>query len=379
MRGSCDKKVNLLCIEFRSPSPARRRKDHCSTLGGCSAQQADEQLSHAGIEKIACRERSKDRPHPPHHKPDAQPVSAPKARSPSFLFARRLCWPNKNDNGSANPPIREEIARQELGMGSIRTMMNYVVRGESAVFNAADRAASYWPQDPHEIEVHDLRDEIDALSLDRNGFIVARGHSPATELTDPIARMAEFGREAEVLVAGLTGASKVISFGGMYRSDKSSAADGNLPAFGAHVDYGARTVRDFALDHLPPDEAERRLAGRHMLINIWRPIKPVERTPLALCDASTVARDDLFPSEVVGGLGDAGRRSLHGFNLAHNPAHRWTWLPQMQPEEAFVFRLFDSDPDAVQFTGHSAIADPNSPADAAPRESLEIRTIAFLD
>ena len=264
-------------------------------------------------------------------------------------------------------------------MSAIRTTINYVVRGESAVFNAADRAASYWPKDPHEVAVHDLRGEIDTLAFDRNGFVVARGPSAAVGMSDSGARMAQFAREAEDLVAGLTGARRVISFGGMFRTDAPTSADGNLPAFGAHVDYGARTVRDFTLDQIAPEDAERLLAGRHMLINVWRPLRTVERAPLALCDASTVSRSDLFPSEVVGGLGDAGRRSLFGFNLAYNPAHRWTWLPRMQPDEAFVFRLFDSDGDAVQFTGHTAIDVPGTPADAAPRESLEIRTIAFLE
>jgi hypothetical protein len=264
-------------------------------------------------------------------------------------------------------------------MGSITTTINYVVRGEDAVFNAADREKSYWPKDPHEVQVHDLRPELDALSLDRNGFIVARGPSATTTLTDETARAEAYAREATDLVTALTGAAKVITFGAMYRTDAASSADGNLPAFGAHVDYGARTVRDFTMDHLPAEEAERRLAGRHMLINIWRPLKTVERSPLALCDASTVAGSDLFSSEVRGGLGDSGRRSLWGFNLAYNPAHRWTYLPAMRADEAFVFRLFDSDPDAVQFTGHTAIKDPNAAADAAPRESLEIRTIAFLD
>lgn len=271
------------------------------------------------------------------------------------------------------------LRAKERQVAAITTTVTYVVRGESAVFNAADRAASYWPKDPHEVAVHDLRGEIDALGFDRNGFVVARGPSVAAGMTDAAARMAAYGRECEALVAQLTGAKRVISFGGMYRSDAPDSADGNLPAFGAHVDYGARTVRDFTLDQIEPEEAERLLAGRHMLINVWRPLKPVERSPLALCDASTVSRDDLFPSEVVGGLGDARRRSLFGFNLAYNPAHRWTWLPDMQPDEAFVFRLFDSDPDAVQFTGHTAIAVPGTPDNAAPRESLEIRTIAFLD
>ena len=179
--------------------------------------------------------------------------------------------------------------------------------------------------------------------------------------------------------ARLTGAAKVVTFGTMLRTDAPDAGDGNLPAFGAHVDYGARTVRDFTLDLMPEEEAERRLTKRHMLINIWRPLRTVERTPLALCDASTVLREDMFPSEVRGGLGDSRRRSLWGFNLAYNPDHRWYYAPRMQPDEAYVFRLYDSDPDAVQFTGHSAFEDPRAAADAPPRQSIEIRTIAYLD
>ena len=31
-----------------------------------------------------------------------------------------------------------------------------------------------------------------------------------------------------------------------------------------------------------------------MLINVWRPISTVESAPLAVCDASTVRREDLF-------------------------------------------------------------------------------------
>ena len=50
----------------------------------------------------------------------------------------------------------------------------------------------------------------------------------------------------------------------------------------------------------------------------------------------------------------------------------------MQPWEALVFKLFDSDPEATQHTAHSAFDDPNTPPDAAPRQSVEMRTIAYL-
>ena len=103
----------------------------------------------------------------------------------------------------------------------------------------------------------------------------------------------------------------------------------------------------------------------------------VESAPFALCDARTVRREDMFDSEIVGGLGGLDF-SLWGFNLAYSPDHRWYWMPHMQPWEVFAFKLFDSDPDAVQFTAHTAFEDPTASGDAAPRQSIELRTIAFL-
>ncbi len=259
----------------------------------------------------------------------------------------------------------------------VRATMKYVVRGEKATFHPGDRARSYWPVDEHEVTIRDVRPLRDRLSFDRNGFVLADEPTDVADFTDKDA-LARYCRQTEALVRRLTGADKVVSFGPIVRTNAGGAHGHNQPAHGAHVDYGARTVADFTRDLLPADEAERRLAGRHMLINVWRPVVMVESAPLAVCDASTVRREDLFDSEVVGGLGDFNRRSLWGFNLAHDPAHRWYWVPHMQPWEALAFKLFDSDADAVQFTAHSAFEDPNTPPDAAPRQSIEVRTIAYM-
>ncbi len=266
---------------------------------------------------------------------------------------------------------------QDLMTYDIEATMKYVVRGEKATFHPGERDKSYWPGDEHTVTIHDIRPELDELALERNGFVVANEPVDVTDFTDAD-ELARYCRLTEGLVQRLTGADKVISFGPMIRTNASGAHGHNQPAHGAHVDYGLRTVSDFTRDMLPADEAERRLQGRFMLINVWRPIVMVESTPLAVCDARTVRREDLFDSEVVGGLGDFRRRSLWGFNLAYTPDHRWCWVPHMQPWEALVFKLFDSDPDAVQFTAHSAFEDPNTPPDAAPRQSIELRTIAYL-
>ncbi len=261
---------------------------------------------------------------------------------------------------------------------AVMAELRFVVRGEKSIFYAADRARSYWPADPHTVAIHDVRPIADKLAFDRNGFLMLDQPTAVGDLADRAEVDARYVPEVEALVARLTGAAKVISFGLMMRTDDPAAGDGNQPAFGAHIDYGARTVRDQALRILGEEEGERRLAGRHVLINVWRPIRTVERTPLALCDASTIGAEDLFESEIRGGLGDAGRKSLFGFNLAHTERQRWYYVPRMRPEEVFVFKLFDSDPSRVQFTAHTAFNDPTSPPDARPRQSIEIRTIAFM-
>jgi hypothetical protein len=179
------------------------------------------------------------------------------------------------------------------------------------------------------------------------------------------------------LATQLNGAARVLTFGPVARTDDPASRQGRLPSFGAHVDYGRRTIEDITRDMLGAG-ADEWLARRVVLMNFWRPIAPVQRSPLALCDASTVAATDLWPSEVRGGLMDANRPPLYGFNLSYNPAHRWYYVPHMQPDEVFAFKLYDSEPGVPQWTGHSAFVDPDTPADAPPRQSIEIRTISFI-
>lgn len=241
----------------------------------------------------------------------------------------------------------------------VTASIKYVVRGEKSTFHPGAREKSYWPGEPHDVTIHDMRPIADRLSFERNGFVLLDEPSAVKDFSAEGAIEA-YSRECEALVRQLTGADKVISFGPILRTNATGTHGHNQPAFGAHVDYGDRTVRDFTCDLLPKEEADRRLQGRYMLINLWRPIVMVESAPLALCDASTVKREDLFDSEVVGGLGDFNRRSLWGFNLAFSPVQRWYWVPHMQPWEVLAFKLFDRirAPSSSPPTAHSTIRTP---------------------
>lgn len=178
------------------------------------------------------------------------------------------------------------------------------------------------------------------------------------------------------LVKRVSGADEVFAFLGIWRGGDDVKGGG--PALSAHVDFNPAAVRDW-IGKVAPDRADELRGKRLVNINVWRGTRPVENYPLAVCDARSVERSDFL--QVSLGKPEGGFRDgmPAGLNMAWNPRHEWYYFPDMQPDEALVFRLCDTaDPD-WKFTGHTAFEDPTSRADAPPRESFEVRTIAVFD
>ncbi len=51
----------------------------------------------------------------------------------------------------------------------------------------------------------------------------------------------------------------------------------------------------------------------------------------------------------------------------------------MRRDEALIFKVFDSETDGrARFTAHTSFEDPNTPDDAPPRESIEMRALVFF-
>lgn len=178
------------------------------------------------------------------------------------------------------------------------------------------------------------------------------------------------------LVKDLTGAQEVFAFMGIWRGGEDEKGGG--PALSAHVDFNEAALRMW-LPRLAPDRVEELSGKRLVNINVWRGTKPVENSPLAVCDARTVEKSDFL--RVCFGKQEGGFQEgmPAGLNMAYNPAHQWYYFPDMQPDEALVFRLFDTANPDWAMTGHTAIVDPTADPDSPRRESFEVRTIAVFD
>ena len=52
----------------------------------------------------------------------------------------------------------------------------------------------------------------------------------------------------------------------------------------------------------------------------------------------------------------------------------------MRRDEALVFKVYDSEINGrARFTPHTSFDDPNTPADAPARQSIEVRAFAFFN
>jgi len=228
------------------------------------------------------------------------------------------------------------------------------------------------------VAIRNARLTPDAFTLEREGFLLTGHETGVKDFYDEDEVKSVYDRETELMVKDFTGASRVVVFDHTIRvsSEKDHAEKGlRQPVRIIHNDYTERSGPQRVRDLLPADEAEDLLKRRFVVVQIWRPIRtPVQQMPLAICDAQSIAPGDLVAADL-----QYQDRVGEIYQMAYNPDHRWFYFPDMARNEALVFKCYDSVTDGrSRFTAHTAFEDPTSPPDAAPRESIETRTLAFF-
>lgn len=214
------------------------------------------------------------------------------------------------------------------------------------------------------------------LSLDEQGFVFVEHKTQVKDFFDENQLKTIYYPEIEQLIRSQSGASRVVIFDHALRSGDESEREEKLirnPVLQAHNDYtewsGPNRLREIL-----PDQADELLKRRFAIIQVWRAInRPIQSNPLALADARSIAFEDLMVAE---------RRYPHRvgqtYRLKFNPEHRWIYFPEMRPDEAIVFKVYDSDKTRARFTAHTSFDDPSTPPGAPPRQSIEMRAFAFF-
>jgi hypothetical protein len=231
---------------------------------------------------------------------------------------------------------------------------------------------------PRTVQIRNARTVVGELSLDKQGFELTHQETAVRDFYDKAEVEAVYYPEVERLLKQATGAEKVVIFDHQVRNiELAKRGEKNAREYGkaVHNDYTAKSGPRRVRDHLLPAEAEQRLKHRFLEVNVWRPIRgPIESTPLAVCDASSIDAKDFVPSDLIyrDKIGET-------YRFTYNPNHRWFYFPRLEKNEVILLKCYDSEEDGrARFTAHSAFEDPTSGPDAAPRESIEVRALVFF-
>jgi len=259
--------------------------------------------------------------------------------------------------------------------------LNYLQYDGTRPVNYAYPAPEGVPQSsgtfvPHRVRIESGRRQVERPTLHRHGFELLGHQSAVTDFSDEATIRGDYYAETATLLRVATGAEKVVIFDHTLRFDQTGHAEQGIrePVRRVHNDQTFVSAPRRVRDHLPADEAELRLRHRFAIINVWRPIgAPVQTAPLALCDARSIAREDLVPSDLV-------YRDKVGetYSVQHNSNHRWYYFPEVRPDEVVLLKIYDSlTHGASRMTAHTAFDHPATRPDAPARRSIELRTLVF--
>ncbi|KAK3994435.1 hypothetical protein QBC44DRAFT_391705 [Cladorrhinum sp. PSN332] len=225
--------------------------------------------------------------------------------------------------------------------------------------------------------ISDITGEEDSYTLDKHGFEYVKHESEDKEFTDEQAIRSHYYPECEKLIKDVTGASCVHIFNHKVRRGptqwhhlglhgKNLANRG--PVTRTHVDQSYLGA-ELRLRHEFPEDADSLLSNRYQIINIWRPIAPILKDPIAVADANSVPDADLVGAKMV-----EDEFEGESWVVRHNPKHRWYFKYRMTPADVLLIKCFDSNEEVARRALHSAFEDPQYREEAS-RQSIEVRCL----
>ncbi|KAI0538325.1 hypothetical protein GGR58DRAFT_501320 [Xylaria digitata] len=252
--------------------------------------------------------------------------------------------------------------------------------------DAQDRRKDKLAWDIKDVLVEDIRDRGEEFQLDTRGFTAVQipgftdliDHETIEKEYIPVVKnMAEeeLGGVGIVLLIDWRIRSSENKTENEEKINYSNLLSPLLPFNYAHTDMAPiAVIRRIQNDY--PEQAERMLRQRIRAVNVWKPLgHPVSEWSLAMCDGVTLAPDDVVETDAV------RRGFINTFYYSkYSENQKWYFLKNQTPDEALIFKHFDSDPDVpVPFTLHSSIKQNHVPENSVRRKSIEIRLLVFSD
>lgn len=161
------------------------------------------------------------------------------------------------------------------------------------------------------------------------------------------------------------------------------------PAHRCHIDLSIPYAKTVITQHLhrfnKADQVDTVLAGKWQLLNVWRPLKTIHRSPLAVADSTTIPRSDQIDLKyerkfIVGGeerkLDVENNFTMAPSNEGEGKKHQFYYMYEQKPDEVVIFKTGESDESlAAGPVTHTAFEVPGT-EHLPTRENIEVRVLA---
>lgn len=239
--------------------------------------------------------------------------------------------------------------------------------------------------EPHVVPIHNVRGT--PVSYDVEGFALFPHTTRLTDVRDPEQVKTIYRQELADVVREVTGAARVAVWEGgaarlAARHDEFGAQGTTYPSPTVHGDYTENSAPGVITGLIGEEEAKIWLERRYAIFSLWRAFSdPPQDVPLCLLDYTTLrVSQERQLGDVYYGKGPLDKRMhLEGSGYLYSPAHRWCYFRDMTRDELLFIKTYDADHTKAWQTPHTSFVDPSAPADAQPRESLDIRVAVCWD
>lgn len=249
-----------------------------------------------------------------------------------------------------------------------------------ASVGGGDSTAHHGDYIQQSVTLHNARHRADALSLDREGFVLRPQTSAVTDFYDDVQIQSLYEAEVSELVMAETGARRVAIFDHTRRSSSvevQKAQGIRESARIVHNDYTARSGPNRLRDYYAraPEKFDALMQRRFAIVNVWRSMRgTVQNAPMAFCDAQTM------PEQCVVSVTRQARDRMGEIQMAtHHGDQRWHYFEAQTAQEALLFKTYDSAEDGrTRFVLHTAFDHPAATSETPARESIETRCFVFF-
>ena len=223
-------------------------------------------------------------------------------------------------------------------------------------------------------KIEDGRPSHQGFKIHKQGFQFINAPTQTDDFEDEGLVEGVYYDEVKEIVKSITGANDAFVFDHTIRFGEMNSK--RKPAHHVHNDYTIKTAHSRAEECIG-SELFASLSGRRMIqINVWRPLVDiVHRSPLALCDATSIDTQDFIPTNIhfpdTDHVGEI-------YALRKAKGQRWSYFSEMTHDEVVLIKGYDSLTEGVaRFTPHTAFEYPHQDPNIPPRKSIETRTFAF--